>query len=380
MSYSHRDARWRDRLRVHLRPLDRDGKIDYWDDTRLDPGQDWLKEIEKALAAAKVAILLVSADFLASDFIIGTEVPGLLSRAEQQGCRIVPLIVQPCRFLEIKTLQRFQAVNSPRRPLSAMKAAEVEEIFVRTAEAVDRYLEAARPSRRSRPVARIPAPRNARLEAILRTVRLGDWEAATQAALTIVANTRYDGANSLFDSLFDALRLSTEDDRLWGALQTIESCVRIAPWLIRRRQLARLAASRDFAVRSSAAVICMDLAHCAPERVPLDLVLKLSVHDEDWYVEVPASSALKAMARTFPDVLTVFYNRLRGEISEAQSHAAFQLRDIARKEPELLDAAQLRRELGTLRATRNADALKCLREALRLVQRSRHRPFYRYAL
>jgi hypothetical protein len=46
----------------------------------------------------------------------------------------------------------------------------------------------------------------------------------------------------------------------------------------------------------------MDLAHSAPDRVPLDLVMKLSVYDEDWYVQASANASLKAMARVTPEV------------------------------------------------------------------------------
>jgi len=80
ISYSHHDVKWLERLRVHLKPLIRKQVVDLWDDTRISPGMDWRREIDTALSAASVAVLLISADFLASDFIVDNELPVLRIR------------------------------------------------------------------------------------------------------------------------------------------------------------------------------------------------------------------------------------------------------------------------------------------------------------
>ena len=139
ISYSHKDARWLERLRVHLSPIERGGIIDLWDDTKIVAGAQWKEAILGALESARVAVALVSANFLASDFISQHELPTLLSRASSEGTIIIPIIVSPCLFLE-SGLSTFQAVNAPDRPLSAMTVAERERVLVKVAEAIRKRL------------------------------------------------------------------------------------------------------------------------------------------------------------------------------------------------------------------------------------------------
>jgi hypothetical protein len=110
---------------------------DLWDDTRLKPGVDWRREISAAIASAKVAVLLVSADFLASDFITGSELPPLLATARKEGALILPVVISPCRFAETSERSAFQAANDPVRPLAPLPVAERERVWVRVVNAVD---------------------------------------------------------------------------------------------------------------------------------------------------------------------------------------------------------------------------------------------------
>jgi len=84
ISYSHFLSAPVTRMRAGLtdcssmRPLQRSGEIELWADTRIAPGATWIKEIETALAEVNIAVLLISADFLASEFIASRELPTLL--------------------------------------------------------------------------------------------------------------------------------------------------------------------------------------------------------------------------------------------------------------------------------------------------------------
>ena len=129
ISYSHADKEWLDRLRRHLKPLVREGNLDCWDDTHIRPGDDWKQEIRNALDTAQVAVLLISANFFASDFIDETELPPLLDAAKAKGVCILPVILSASQFDWNSSLARFQAVNPPNRPLARMSPADQEDVF-----------------------------------------------------------------------------------------------------------------------------------------------------------------------------------------------------------------------------------------------------------
>jgi len=151
ISYSHADQAWLQRIKVHLRPLERDHGIVIWQDTNLRGGQRWRQEIDQALTKAKVAILLVSPDFLASDFIHDNELPPLLEAAEQEGLVILSVIVSACAFRR-SPLSEFQAINTPDTPLDSLAPGEVNKTLVKLFTRVDELFAAAGPAA-TKPVA-----------------------------------------------------------------------------------------------------------------------------------------------------------------------------------------------------------------------------------
>jgi hypothetical protein len=140
VSYSRKDGEFLERLQVHLKPLERQGLIDLWDDTKIKVGDHWKETIEKALKRARVAILILSADYLASDFIVENELPPLLVKAESEGTRIMPVIVKACRFSRDKNLNRFQAINDPKIPLVNMTKGDQEQVYDKLSQEVEKYM------------------------------------------------------------------------------------------------------------------------------------------------------------------------------------------------------------------------------------------------
>jgi hypothetical protein len=119
-----------DRLLVHLKPLESKGLIDVvWSDKRIESGAEWEKEIRQAIASARIAILLISADFLASDFITRVELPALLEISNKEGIVILPVIAGFCNYDYYTELTRFQSVNAPSKPLSKKDSDENEKIW-----------------------------------------------------------------------------------------------------------------------------------------------------------------------------------------------------------------------------------------------------------
>ena len=94
-SYSHRDEAFRDELKAHLSFLRRSKLIAEWHDRMIDAGGDWRGEIDKHLASADIVLLLVSADFLASDYCWGEEMVKALSRHQLGEARVIPVISAP---------------------------------------------------------------------------------------------------------------------------------------------------------------------------------------------------------------------------------------------------------------------------------------------
>jgi hypothetical protein len=123
ISYSHKDTEWLTKLKQFLVPLENKNMIRVWDDTEIRPGAEWLAEISNALGSARVAVFLVTQDFLNSPFIQSKELPALMEAATSRDCLIFWIAVKPSTIAD-SPLARFQGAISPNKPLALMTDGE----------------------------------------------------------------------------------------------------------------------------------------------------------------------------------------------------------------------------------------------------------------
>jgi len=118
VSYSHKDEAEKDALVTQLRVLQKGvDLVEVWSDDAIGAGEAWEAAIEKALDRARVAVLLVSANFLTSDFILRKEVPTLLRRREPDGVTVVPIIAKACAWEKVLWLKEMNARPKNGKPV-----------------------------------------------------------------------------------------------------------------------------------------------------------------------------------------------------------------------------------------------------------------------
>jgi len=120
-----------------LKPLVSKGNILYWDDSKIRTGKKWDVEIKKALETTRIAVLLVSDSFLASDYIASVELPALLAAAEKGECTLCWVLIHECLYEETG-LKDFQAAHDIKQPLAGLSPADEKKVLKEIARKIDR--------------------------------------------------------------------------------------------------------------------------------------------------------------------------------------------------------------------------------------------------
>ena len=137
-SYAHEDEGLRQKLETHLRVLRRGGLIAEWHDRDIKAGDDWKTEIDRHLTSADIVLLLVSADFIASDYCWGEEMTKALERHARGEAKVIPVILRHCRWPSTP-LARLQAVPRDAKPV--MSWMDQDAAFDDVTTAIERVVE-----------------------------------------------------------------------------------------------------------------------------------------------------------------------------------------------------------------------------------------------
>ena len=117
MSYSHKDEELRKKLEKHLSSLHREGAIESWHDRRIGPGEEIHSQISAQLDAADIILLLVSSDFIASDYCYNREMMRAMERHQEGSARVIPVILRPCDW-QASPFGHLNAVPTDGKPVT----------------------------------------------------------------------------------------------------------------------------------------------------------------------------------------------------------------------------------------------------------------------
>jgi hypothetical protein len=151
LSYSRKDEPLLRELEVHLAALRREGQVATWSDRMLEAGVEWEPELLRRLDSAQVLLLLISPDFLASEFCWGVEMKAALARHEAGSAKVIPVILRACdwRSTELAKLQVL-----PKDGLPIRKWADPDDAFLDVVQGLRKALAAPAPRRLPEPAAR----------------------------------------------------------------------------------------------------------------------------------------------------------------------------------------------------------------------------------
>ncbi|MCL2860945.1 MAG: GTP-binding protein [Firmicutes bacterium] len=137
--YSHKDRKFKERLAKHFNSLARRDLLIYWDDSKIEAGDKWKKEIQTALNKSCVAILLVSKDFLDSEFITEVELPTILN--ETYNITSIPVLIGNCLYDEVTDIKDMQLINKPSECVSILTDDEQDKLCVKIVKKAKSILE-----------------------------------------------------------------------------------------------------------------------------------------------------------------------------------------------------------------------------------------------
>lgn len=132
--YAHEDELLLNKLKTHLKPLQRKGLIDVWYDRDISAGMKWNEEIDKHLNEANIVLLLISPDFMDSDYCYGIEMQQALERNKRGEARVIPIILRPVYWQDV--LGTLQALPIDAKPVMSSSWQYQDEAFFNVTEGI----------------------------------------------------------------------------------------------------------------------------------------------------------------------------------------------------------------------------------------------------
>ena len=123
-SYSHRDEPLRDELAKHLKLIERQGLVRSWHDREIGAGDLWKEAIDRNLQEADVILLLISADFLASDYCFNIEMKNALERHAAGEALVIPVILRPVDW-HATPFGRLQGLPKDGKPVTTFENLDI---------------------------------------------------------------------------------------------------------------------------------------------------------------------------------------------------------------------------------------------------------------
>ena len=127
--YAHHDEALLNKLKTHLSPLQREGLIDVWHDRNISAGKEWGSEISEHLNTADIILLLVSPDFMASEYCYSVEMKRAIERHDREEARVIPIILEHV-YWQITPLKKLQALPTDARPIVSKSWHNRNEAFL----------------------------------------------------------------------------------------------------------------------------------------------------------------------------------------------------------------------------------------------------------
>lgn len=137
-SYSHEDKTFQDSLAKHLAALRRVGLIELWYDQEILAGDRWAKKISENLEKADIVLLLVSANFIFSEYCYAVEMKRALELHEAQQATAIPIIIKPCDWT-ITPIGDLHALPAGAKPVSTW--GQTDEAWADIARGIRRTIE-----------------------------------------------------------------------------------------------------------------------------------------------------------------------------------------------------------------------------------------------